>query len=143
MRHEGKTMVVTGAAGAIGFATSEILAREGAKVMLVDIAAVRLADCTAKLKAGGHDVIGHVADCADEAQVEGYARAAIDAWGRIDGFFNNAGIARRGSWWSLPASTSSGVSITPGITQFTRTPFCATSLAAVRVRPTAPCLAAL
>jgi hypothetical protein len=31
--------------------------------------------------------------------------------------------------------TSSGVSITPGITQFTRTPFCATSLAAVRVRP--------
>ena len=36
MRHEGKTMVVTGAAGAIGFATSEILAREGAKVMLVD-----------------------------------------------------------------------------------------------------------
>ncbi|MGB3796667.1 MAG: hypothetical protein WA957_10250 [Alteraurantiacibacter sp.] len=42
---------------------------------------------------------------------------------------------------SIP--TSSGVSITPGITQFTRTPFCATSLAAVRVSPTAPCFAAL
>ena len=92
MRHEGKTMVVTGAAGAIGFATSEMLAREGAKVMLVDIAGDRLADCTARLKAGGHDVIGHVADCADDAAVEGYARAAMDAWGRIDGFFNNAGI---------------------------------------------------
>jgi len=92
MRHEGKTMVVTGAAGAIGFATSEILCREGAKVMLVDIAAERLDDCTAKLKASGHDVIGHLADCADDAQVEGYARAAMDAWGRIDGFFNNAGI---------------------------------------------------
>ena len=85
MRHEGKTMVVTGAAGAIGFATCEILARAGAKVMLVDIAADRLADCTAKLKAGGHDVIGHVADCSDETAVEGYAKAAMSAWGRIDG----------------------------------------------------------
>src|SRR6187549_1107956 len=91
-RHQDKTMVVTGAAGAIGFATCEILAREGAKVMLVDIAGDRLADCTAKLKAAGHDVIGHVADCADDAQVEGYAKAAMDTWGRIDGFFNNAGI---------------------------------------------------
>jgi len=92
MRHEGKTMVVTGAAGAIGFATCEILCREGAKVMLVDIAADRLDDCTAKLKAAGHDVVGHVADCADDAQVDDYARAAMAAWGRIDGFFNNAGI---------------------------------------------------
>ena len=92
MRHEGKTIIVTGAAGAIGFATAEILAREGAKVMLVDIVADRLEQCTAELKAAGHDVIGHHADCADQAQVEGYANAAMQAWGRIDGFFCNAGI---------------------------------------------------
>jgi NAD(P)-dependent dehydrogenase (short-subunit alcohol dehydrogenase family) len=92
LRHKDRSIIVTGGAGAIGFATSEILAREGARVMLVDIAGDRLADCTTKLKAAGHDVIGHVADCADEAQVEGYAKAAMDAWGRIDGFFNNAGI---------------------------------------------------
>jgi NAD(P)-dependent dehydrogenase (short-subunit alcohol dehydrogenase family) len=36
-RHEGNSIIVTGAAGAIGFATSEILAREGARVMMVDI----------------------------------------------------------------------------------------------------------
>jgi NAD(P)-dependent dehydrogenase (short-subunit alcohol dehydrogenase family) len=36
--------------------------------------------------------VGHVADCADEAAVEGYAKAAMDAFGRVDGFFNNAGI---------------------------------------------------
>jgi NAD(P)-dependent dehydrogenase (short-subunit alcohol dehydrogenase family) len=92
MRHEGKTMVVTGAAGAIGFATCGILAREGAKVMLVDIAEDRLEQCTARLLDAGHDAIAFHADCADEAAVEGYARAAMDAWGRIDGFFNNAGI---------------------------------------------------
>ena len=92
MRHEGKTMVVTGAAGAIGFATAEILAREGARVMLVDIAADRLEERTDRLRTAGHEVIAHCVDCADETQVARYARTAMDAWGRIDGFFNNAGI---------------------------------------------------
>jgi NAD(P)-dependent dehydrogenase (short-subunit alcohol dehydrogenase family) len=92
MRHQGKTMLVTGAAGAIGFATAEILAREGARVMLVDVAAERLEERTTQLREAGHDVIAHHADCADEGQVARYAQAAMDAWGRIDGFFNNAGI---------------------------------------------------
>jgi len=92
MRHRDKTMVVTGAAGAIGFATCEILAREGARVMLVDIATERLEESTDALRRAGHDAIGYVADCADEKAVEGYARAAMEAFGRIDGFFNNAGI---------------------------------------------------
>ena len=92
MRHEGKTMVVTGAAGAIGFATCEILAREGARVMLVDIAAERLEQCTDTLRSAGCDAVGYVADCADEKAVEAYAHAAMGTFGRIDGFFNNAGI---------------------------------------------------
>lgn len=92
MRHEGKSVVVTGAAGAIGFATAEILCREGAEVMLVDIAADRLADCAARLTAQGYRAIAHHADCADQAGVQGYAAAAMAAFGKIDGFFNNAGI---------------------------------------------------
>lgn len=92
MRHKDKTMVVTGAAGAIGFATCEILAREGARVMLVDIATERLEERTDALRRAGHEAIGYVADCADEKAVEGYATAAMEAFGRIDGFFNNAGI---------------------------------------------------
>jgi NAD(P)-dependent dehydrogenase (short-subunit alcohol dehydrogenase family) len=92
LRHEGRSMLVTGAAGAIGFATSEILAREGARVMLVDIDNARLQARTAELKAAGHDVVAFHADCADEAQVKAYAQAALDAFGRVDGFFNNAGI---------------------------------------------------
>ncbi len=92
MRHKDRTVIVTGAAGAIGFATCEILAREGARVMLVDIAADRLEERTAELLDAGHDVLACPADCAEEAAVEGYVRTAMDAWGRIDGFFNNAGI---------------------------------------------------
>jgi NAD(P)-dependent dehydrogenase (short-subunit alcohol dehydrogenase family) len=91
-RHEGKSMLVTGAAGAIGFATCEILAREGARVMLVDIDEAGLTNRVQALKDAGHDVIGRAADCADEAATAGYAKAALDAFGRIDGFFNNAGI---------------------------------------------------
>src|SRR5215510_6458503 len=92
LRHEGKTTVVTGAAGAIGFATSEILAREGARVMLVDIDNDRLQARTGELRAAGHDVVAFHADCADETQVKAYAQAALDAFGQVDGFFNNAGI---------------------------------------------------
>ena len=92
MRHEGTAIIVTGAAGAIGYATCEILAREGAKLLMVDIARDRLEERVAALKSGGGEAIAHVADCADEAAVEGYAGVAMDAFGRIDGFFNNAGI---------------------------------------------------
>lgn len=92
MRQQGKSIIVTGAAGAIGFATCEVLAREGAELLLVDIDRERLEACTAQLVAAGHRAIAHHADCADEAAVEGYAKAAMAAFGKIDGFFNNAGI---------------------------------------------------
>lgn len=92
MRHAGKSIIITGAAGAIGFATAEILAREGAELLLVDIDGDRLESRAAGLIDAGHRVIAHRADCADPAAVEGYASAAKDAFGKIDGFFNNAGI---------------------------------------------------
>jgi NAD(P)-dependent dehydrogenase (short-subunit alcohol dehydrogenase family) len=91
-RHQGSSIVVTGAAGAIGFATCEILAREGAELLLVDIDRERLRERTRELVEAGHHAIAHHADCADEAASEGYAKAAMEAFGKIDGFFNNAGI---------------------------------------------------
>jgi NAD(P)-dependent dehydrogenase (short-subunit alcohol dehydrogenase family) len=92
MRHKDRAIIVTGAAGAIGFATCEILAREGARLMLVDIDADRLKQRTRALVGAGHDAIAHVADCSEEAAVEEYANLAAAHFGRIDGFFNNAGI---------------------------------------------------
>ncbi len=91
-RHAGRSIIVTGAAGAIGFATSQILASEGASVLLVDINAARLAERTSALRAQGHRVEQCVADCGEEAEVRRYAQAALDAFGNIDGFFNNAGV---------------------------------------------------
>lgn len=92
MRHQDRAVIVTGAAGAIGFATCEILAREGARLLMVDIDGDRLKDRVAKLSGAGHEAIAHVADCAEDLAVRDYAEAAVGTFGRIDGFFNNAGI---------------------------------------------------
>jgi NAD(P)-dependent dehydrogenase (short-subunit alcohol dehydrogenase family) len=91
-RHTDRAIIVTGAAGAIGYATSEILAREGASVLLVDINAGKLDERTQTLRARGLKVEQCVADCGEEADVKRYAQAAMDVFGRIDGFFNNAGV---------------------------------------------------
>ncbi len=91
-RHAGRSIIVTGAAGAIGFATSEILVRQGANVLMVDINAARLAERSEALRAKGGRVEQCVADCGEETDVQRYAQAAVDAFGRIDGFFNNAGV---------------------------------------------------
>jgi len=91
-RHIDRSIIVTGAAGAIGYATSQILAREGALVLMVDINAPRLLERAAALRATGARVEPCVADCGEETEVRRYAQAAMDAFGRIDGFFNNAGV---------------------------------------------------
>lgn len=92
LRHKGKSMLVTGAAGAIGFATCEILAREGAQVMLVDIDDAGLQARTRELTDAGYEAVAFHADISDEKQAQAYAQAALDAFGKVDGFFNNAGI---------------------------------------------------
>ena len=92
MRHQDRAVIVTGAAGAIGFATCEILAREGARLLMVDIDGERLKDRVAQLSGAGHEAIAHVADCAEDLAVRDYAETAVGIFGRIDGFFNNAGI---------------------------------------------------
>lgn len=87
---EGKVAVVTGAANGFGLAVATRLAGEGAKLVLVDRDAEALKSAAEKL--GGLAV---VADVSKEEEVDGYVAAAVDAYGRIDLFFNNAGIEGR------------------------------------------------
>jgi NAD(P)-dependent dehydrogenase (short-subunit alcohol dehydrogenase family) len=91
MSHEGKSIIVTGGAGAIGFATAKILASEGANVLLVDIAGDRLEQRGAELRERGVEVETLCADCQQEESVQRYVAAALKRFGQIDGFFNNAG----------------------------------------------------
>src|SRR6478736_5826849 len=90
--HKDRVIIVTGAAGAIGYATAEILASQGATLMLVDIVGDRLETCAATLRATGATVEAFRADCSKEEDVVGYVDATVAKFGRIDGFFNNAGV---------------------------------------------------
>jgi len=87
---EGKVAVVTGAANGFGLAVATRLADEGAKLVLVDRDVEALNAAAEKL--GGLAV---AADVSKEEEVDRYVAAAVDAHGRIDLFFNNAGIEGR------------------------------------------------
>jgi 3alpha(or 20beta)-hydroxysteroid dehydrogenase len=87
---EGQVAVITGAANGFGLAVAERLAAEDARLVLVDRDADALAAAAGKL--GGLPV---VADVSVEGDVDGYVAAAVEAHGRIDLFFNNAGIEGR------------------------------------------------
>jgi NAD(P)-dependent dehydrogenase (short-subunit alcohol dehydrogenase family) len=87
-RLEGKVAVITGAAGEIGRATARLMVARGAKIVGVDRA--DLGDLKAEL---GDAVLANVeADVTDEASVRHYVEVAKSAAGKIDIFFNNAGI---------------------------------------------------
>jgi len=95
MRLEGKVAVLTGGAGGIATATAGVMAREGASLLLVDRdadALQRAADAVRGRLADGARIETHVADVTTVDGVKGYVQAALDAFGRIDAFFNNAGI---------------------------------------------------
>jgi NAD(P)-dependent dehydrogenase (short-subunit alcohol dehydrogenase family) len=89
---KGRVAVITGAAGSIGHATSVALAKAGADLMLVDINATGLARRRGELAALGARVDVHVADVSKGAEVAAYVAGALQKFGRIDAFFNNAGI---------------------------------------------------
>ena len=91
IRLDGKVAVVTGAAGVIGSATAQLLAERGARIVAVDRKAADLKAAMADLPASA-DALAVTADVTSEDEVADYVRAAIEKFGVIDVFYNNAGI---------------------------------------------------
>ena len=84
----GRAAVVTGAAGGIGQAASRLLAREGARLVLVDRDAERLGPLADEI--GAAQAIG--ADVTSPMEVEAYIASTVRELGGLDILFNNAGI---------------------------------------------------
>lgn len=87
---EHKVAIVTGGAGSIGKTTAELFLDEGAKVLLVDLNEEELKKTVEEL--GGKDVKYCAADVTKSVDVQKYVTKAVKAFGKIDVFFNNAGI---------------------------------------------------
>ena len=86
-----KVVIITGGAGGIGKVTAEKFLDQEAKVVLVDLFADQLAQTKEELKSRGEVHIIQ-ADVSDEEDVKKYVRETVDRYGKIDVFFNNAGI---------------------------------------------------
>jgi NAD(P)-dependent dehydrogenase (short-subunit alcohol dehydrogenase family) len=91
IRLDGRVAVVTGAAGVIGSATIRLLAERGARIIAVDR---RQADLEAAIKElpASAQALAVAADVTEEDGVKEYVRTAVDKFGTIDVFHNNAGV---------------------------------------------------
>jgi NAD(P)-dependent dehydrogenase (short-subunit alcohol dehydrogenase family) len=91
IRLDGRVAVVTGAAGVIGSATIRLMAERGAKIVAVDRREADLDTAVKDLPASAQ-ALCIAADVTEEDGVKEYVRAAVDRFGTIDAFYNNAGI---------------------------------------------------
>src|SRR5690606_31587484 len=89
-RLESKVAIITGGAGSIGKTTAKLFLEQGAKVFLVDLNEDFLKEVVDEL--GSKNVNYSAADVTKPDDVKRYVKEAVNAFGTIDIFFNNAGI---------------------------------------------------
>lgn len=88
---DGKHCIITGGAGSVGLASAKALAEAGATLMLVDRDAAALEQSADSI--GAKDTLVAVADISNTSEVQAFVKQAVDAWGKIDVVFANAGIS--------------------------------------------------
>jgi short-subunit dehydrogenase len=86
-----QVMVITGASSGIGLATAKAAAQRGVKLVLAARSGDTLDMIAADINALGGEAVFTVADVSQRTQVENIAQAAIQQFGRIDTWVNDAG----------------------------------------------------
>src|SRR4051812_554442 len=92
MTFSGQVALVTGAAAGIGRATALAFAEHGLKVLVVDLDSAGGEGTAELIRQAGGEALFLPCDVTREAQVQQMMAQAVDAYGRVDYAFNNAGI---------------------------------------------------
>lgn len=87
-----KVIVITGASSGIGEATAKLLAKQGNQLVLGARRESRLQDIVKAIKNAGGEATYAVTDVTDLSSVKKLAQQAIDTYGQIDVWMNNAGL---------------------------------------------------
>ncbi len=101
MRLQGRSAIVTGAAGGLGLACAKRFAEEGAEVAMVDIDSQRGEATASRLREAGGNVLFLRCDVGLKAEVDVTVQKAIDAFGKVDLLVSNAGINRPADFLKL------------------------------------------
>jgi short-subunit dehydrogenase len=88
-----QVMVITGASSGIGLATAEAAAKLGAKLVLVARSDHTMHQLVSSFEARGADTMCVIADVGEPDAAERVAQLAIDRYGHIDTWVNNAGVS--------------------------------------------------
>ena len=92
MRLKDKVAIITGSASGMGQAAAELFAREGASVVVTDVAADAGEETVQRIRDAGGKAMFVRANVAKEDDVKNMVGVAIDAFGHVDVLYNNAGI---------------------------------------------------
>lgn len=94
-----KVAIITGAGSGLGQATAVRLANEGVNIVSVDISEKGGNETVEMVKKLGVDSFFIKADVSKHAEVKNYVDQTVERYGKIDYFFNNAGISGSGEYF--------------------------------------------
>src|SRR4051794_25157023 len=92
MRLDNKVALITGASSGIGRETALLFAKEGAKIVAVDVNDTAGQETVDMVKQAGGEAVYVHADVAKAADCENMVRVAEQTFGKLNILFNNAGI---------------------------------------------------
>ncbi len=99
---EGRRYIVTGAAGGIGSAITQVLVEQGARVAMVDLDGERVGKAATNFDPT--KVLPLSCDVTSEADVAAAVETVVDTWDGIDGLVNNAGAVVLDTAWDAGAA---------------------------------------
>jgi NAD(P)-dependent dehydrogenase (short-subunit alcohol dehydrogenase family) len=97
-----QVIVITGASSGVGLATAKEAARRGARVVLSARSEEALQRAVTEIESEGGYAIAFVADVTRMEEMEALARRAVESFGRIDTWVNNAGVSVYGRFDEVP-----------------------------------------